>query len=36
MVQIHAATDGNETPYDNLDSRFTAIERMASEEQGYR
>ena len=36
MVQIHAATDNNEIPYANLDSRFTAIERKASEEQAYR
>jgi len=34
MVQIHAATDSNETPYDNLDSRFTAIENNASTEAG--
>ena len=34
MIQIHAATDSNETPYDNLDSRFTAIENNATTEAG--
>ena len=36
MTQIHAATDSNDPAYENLDSRFTAIETAAATEKTYR
>ena len=36
MTQIHQATDSNDPVYDNLDSRFTAIEDAATQEATYR
>ena len=36
MEQIHAATDGHVPPYTDLEGRFSAIERYASDEHGYR
>lgn len=36
MTQIHAATDSNETPYNNLDERFTAIENKQASEEALR